>query len=608
MKHFVLFFAFLLYLFVFVGNVNSVGAESCGNRFVTIVNPVRGRDLWFDKTLKPLEDQYSLIKKYEFSATWLLTYDSLLDEQIFDYFASMDERQEFGLFLEVSPTLAKDSRVIYPHNVAWFFPNAVFLSGYSQSDRIKILDTIFGKFKKKFGYYPRSVGAWWIDSYSISYMRSRYKVSSVLRVADQLTTDNYGVWGGWWGVPYYPSKGNLLVPASEKVKKEDVVVIQWAQRDLSKAYGEGTVFSNYSLQANDYTERGLATDYFEGLVNSYLDCQMPIGQVTVGLETGMESVKAFSEYQKQMEFLNSLTNVKKVRMSDFASEYVKLFANNPDLLTLSDGISSWEMTPHYRKNEKLGDYIQYGKNVAFSDYFVKDNSEFLDRKLPLVRGGKVGTFPFFVFVSLFLIFLPFSIRLGFFEYFLLTCVFVLVSFFPLFMSFSKFGWYVLYGPLTGNLFLTQVLVFVFFGLIFFALYHKFNLNKLWLLYSSLLYGLDFFLVKLRYTKLDGVNYIGLMWDNLRLLGFSFGRKIELVNRDLPSVVASSLIKFDIFYYWQKPVFFYFIIPIVHLLLGAAVLFMIKKFPVLKPFVLFFLFLFFVLYMKFLLSLDPVAVL
>ena len=261
------------------GNLIASENTACDNRYVTLVNPVRSRDLWIDKSINPLKKQYDEARKNNLPVTWLLQYDVLKDKDLLKEIKSFNSAQEIGVFLEVSLKSTEAARVIYPHSVPWFSPEAVFLSAYSQSERRKLIDQLFEDFKSEFGFYPKSVGAWWIDSYSLQYMKDRFAVKAVLVVADQKTTDNYGVWGQWWGVPYYPSKANILTPASNRENKQDVVILQWAQRDPALATGEGPKFSNYSLQANDYIRQGKDTAYFQSLINSYLDCRNSLGQV-----------------------------------------------------------------------------------------------------------------------------------------------------------------------------------------------------------------------------------------------------------------------------------------------------------------------------------------
>ena len=356
--------------------------NQCENRFLTLVNPVRGRERWFEKSLDPIIDQHALVKNNGFSATWLFQYDALIDSELVDEVDGWDDNQEIGLFLEVSPGLARDSRVIYPHAVAWDDPNAIFLSGYSQSDRRKLIDTLVNKYQKIFSKYPKSAGAWWVDSYSLNYLVEKYGIKAVLIVADQQITDDYGVWGQWWGVPYYPSKANVLTPASKLSNKQDVVVTQWAQRDLTRAHGQGPKYSNYSLQANDYTERGETTEYFSKLANTYLDCELGLGQITVGLETGIESVRHLEEYSRQLEFLGTLDNVHSVSMEKFSQKYSEAYPDLSANLLLSDDKTEWVLEKDKRENKGLGDYIIYNPDVSFPDYFVADKSTFLDRRLP----------------------------------------------------------------------------------------------------------------------------------------------------------------------------------------------------------------------------------
>ena len=217
----------LVFFFVIPTEINAqTESVGCDNRYLVLTNPVRGRERWFDKSLTPLTDQYKEIKKYNYPATWLIQYDALQDKDIVSEINKFDNSHEIGVFLEVSPQFTQDARVIYPHAVAWDDPNAIFFSGYKQSERRRLIDTLYNNYKNIFGEYPTSIGAWWIDSYTVNYIKDKYGLDAVLIVADQQTTDDYGVWGQWWGVPYYPSKANILVPASED-SKMDVVVMQW---------------------------------------------------------------------------------------------------------------------------------------------------------------------------------------------------------------------------------------------------------------------------------------------------------------------------------------------------------------------------------------------
>jgi len=170
-----LYFCFLIILYVLFPNSILANQQNnvIYNQFITVVNPVR-ISLYSTNPSASLIAQYSEVKKRNLAATWLLTYDVISDSKVVSVTREMDKSQELGLFFEITPKIASAAGVIYNKTDSWHRANSVFLSGYSQKDRRELIDTIFGKFKDIYGYYPVSVGAWWIDSYSLEYMKNKY--------------------------------------------------------------------------------------------------------------------------------------------------------------------------------------------------------------------------------------------------------------------------------------------------------------------------------------------------------------------------------------------------------------------------------------------------
>ena len=188
------------------------------SQFITIVNPVRV-SVYTPNPVASLRAQYSIISHYKSPATWLLTYDVLNRPEMVTEFKKFSPNQELGIFLEITPEFSKAVGVEYHNTGSWHFANAVFLSGYIQEERIKFMDTVFAKFKEQFGYYPVSVGAWWVDSFSLQYMHDKYGIIANLGVADQYSTDNYQVWGTYWSTPYYPNINHAGIPAASTDNK-----------------------------------------------------------------------------------------------------------------------------------------------------------------------------------------------------------------------------------------------------------------------------------------------------------------------------------------------------------------------------------------------------
>lgn len=543
----------------------------CDNRFVTLVNPVRGRDLWTDKTVKPLNNQYNLVKEYNFPATWLLQYNVLLDKELLSEIDKFDQKQEKGVFLEVSSDLAEAARVIYPHSTPWFSPRAVFLSGYTQSDRRQLIDKLFSEFKLKFGFSPKSVGAWWIDSYSLNYMKEKYDIKGALIVADQKTTDNYGVWGQWWGVPYYPAKANILTPASSLNNKLDVAIIQWAQRDPLAAYGEGPAISNYSMQANDYIRQGKDTKYFSGLTSVYLDCKNPVGQVTVGLETGIESVGYLNEYENQLKYLSGVSNIKFVTMGQFADAFAKVFPNFPEQFTLDQ---NWILKTGSRTNIKLGDAIKYRQDIAFSDFFIADHGNFLNRNLQYLSRSKLVYFPYFILVITATGIFFFYKKL--FNLWITGTLFAVFSFGLILRSNYSMGWQIFYGPAVPFLLFFQIAVAMISYLVIWLL----TKAKLILWFIPLSFGLDFFVQSLRFSYFGGKYYFLFSIDSLRFIGLSFSEPFNLrvVNQDFSSVISSALLRFDFAKIWDNLYLSLIVYPLLHVLLAVFLGYLFVKLP------------------------------
>lgn len=359
----------LLLCFFLLFFPKAVSAQNTNSSFITIVNPQRIAEY----TKNPLESfraEYTEIYKRNLPATWPVTYDVLVNSEFVKELKLMDQKQEIGLFLEVTPRLAADSKVIFNTSDSWHRATSLFLSGYTQADREKLISTYFERFKKEFGYYPKSVGAWWIDSYSLDYMQKKYGITSSLGMSDQYDLDGYSLWGTWWSVPYYPQKTNAALPAQSKNNKIDIVTLRWAAReplngyhttisDLSYTHNSKVTPSLFSLQ--DYGTIGLPESYFARLLEVYA-VKKPyneFGHAVIGLE-GDLSPKDYSTYFAQR--LNTVQNlqytqgVEILTMKDFASWYKHTFPNlspahtivSPDLANNTQKQAIWHQNPFYR--------------------------------------------------------------------------------------------------------------------------------------------------------------------------------------------------------------------------------------------------------------------
>lgn len=344
----VIFSLSLFFIFFYVPNVFAQEAKQ-----VVLVNPIRGNDFWNHNfsLLDTPKKQYELIKKNNFPASWLVRYDGLANKEIQDFLKNLDSSQDVGIFFEITPTLTRDAGVFYNQSSNWHQAKSVLLTGYSPEDRIKLIDTAVGKYKEIFGKNPKSAGAWWIDAYSLGYMKEKYGIEANLDVADQYSTDGYQVWGQYWSTPFYPSKSNALMPAQSKEQKLDIVTMQWATRDPYNGYGNGVFESTYSVQANDYMLHNLDTNYFSKLLGFY-------PQTTVGLENDFSWAEFGNEYASQLQVIKEKLDKRQIgvkNMALFAKTYMDQNPGiSPNVLIFADdplggeGKVLWVNTPRFR--------------------------------------------------------------------------------------------------------------------------------------------------------------------------------------------------------------------------------------------------------------------
>ncbi|MFC1625145.1 hypothetical protein ACFL15_02120 [Patescibacteria group bacterium] len=300
MKKIISVFISLIIIFLTTGVVN---ADNEG-QFVSIVNPVRISS-YNKNPEKSLLSEYQVISGFNLPATWLLTYDILENPELLSILKNMNSKQEFGVFLEVSGNFAKKAKVEYNDSGFWHHSNSLFLTGYSQEERIILIDTVFNLFKEKFGYYPTSVGSWWTDSFSLSYMKENYGITANLGCSDQFSTDGYKIWGQPFSIPFYPSKYHSGIPASDESVKLDIVTTLWAPRDPLNGY------YNSLFSTQDYLVSGkdLNTEYFRKLVETYAyKNSNSFGQITVGLEADLDPQMYKGEYFKQISYIKELND------------------------------------------------------------------------------------------------------------------------------------------------------------------------------------------------------------------------------------------------------------------------------------------------------------
>ncbi|MGH2648295.1 MAG: hypothetical protein ACRDE8_12035, partial [Ginsengibacter sp.] len=200
-------------------------------------DPKITEDVLYETVVKQVE----LMKQFKLGGTFLLQYDALLDPRYQKLLKSLPRDSfEIGALWEIPQPLVEKAQLTWRGRYPWDWrANIGFSTGYSPAEREKLIDVYMSDFKKIFGYYPKSVGSWFIDAHTLNYLYHKYKIVASCNCKDQYGTDGYTLWGGYWNQAYYPSKINAYMPAQNEKNEIPVPVFRMLGSDPVRQYDDG---------------------------------------------------------------------------------------------------------------------------------------------------------------------------------------------------------------------------------------------------------------------------------------------------------------------------------------------------------------------------------
>ena len=174
---------------------------------------VKAEELLLETTRK----QMTLVNEMQVNATFLLQYDVFCNEEFVDMIKSnLNDNIELGFWYEVVEPLTTACGLPYESENGWKWDWHIkpgFSMSYTNEDRILLIDEAMHKFREVFGFYPRTVGSWLLDTVTVNHLASNYDIDAMCFCRDQINTDAYTLVGGYFNQAYYPSKNNMFTPA-----------------------------------------------------------------------------------------------------------------------------------------------------------------------------------------------------------------------------------------------------------------------------------------------------------------------------------------------------------------------------------------------------------
>ena len=382
-------------------------------RIINIINFIRQTDYRVENAdsllYETVCEQVKLVNKYDLPATFLLQYDALINPLYQDLLKSkLNDHSEIGAWWELTQPQIEAAGIKWRGEHSWVsHANIAFSTGYTKEERELLVDVYMSKFKEIFGTYPKSIGSWFIDAHTLGYMYDKYKIVASCNCKDQVGTDGYTLWGGYWNQAYYPSRVNAYMPAQTEEGQIPVPIFRMLGSDPIYQYDDGLGQERQGVISLEpvYEKAGMDrrwVDYFlESIVNQ--PC-LAFNYAQAGQENSFTWSNMSKGLEMQIPILDSLRKENKIRVETLGESgawFKECFKVTPAtaVTTLTDvrgegNKTVWFNSRYYRANllwEKgtfrFRDIHLFDESYK-SAYLEKpgDGNQFLFYTLPVVDG------------------------------------------------------------------------------------------------------------------------------------------------------------------------------------------------------------------------------
>lgn len=414
----------VLCLLVSVGFIN-IGCSNKSNhkqdeqpssdapRIINIINFIRLTDYRIDDSdrlmFEAVEEQIKLVNTYNFPATFLFQYDALINPAYQELMKTQLKPDcEIGAWWEITQPHVEAAGIKWRGEHSWVsHANIAFTTGYTMQEREQLVDVYMAKFKEIYGQYPKSVGSWFIDSYTLAYMYEKYGIVASCNCKDQIGTDGYTLWGGYWNQAYYPSRTNAYMPAQTAECQIPVPVFRMLGSDPIYQYDTGLGGRRQGVISLEpvYRESGMNKEWVTYFLESIVD--QPCLAFNYA-QAGQENSFTWNGMQKGLEMqfplFDSLRTAKKIRLETLETSgrwFKEQFSHTPPtaVTALTDIRNEGRKTVWFNSRYYRANLLWEGQSFRFRDIHLFDENfesayyktagtenQFLYFTLPVVDG------------------------------------------------------------------------------------------------------------------------------------------------------------------------------------------------------------------------------
>jgi hypothetical protein len=286
-----------------------------------------------------------------------------------------------------------------------------FSIGYTKSEREKLIDVTYERFKTVFGYYPRVFGSWLFDTHTARYIEETYGADAFCNCKEQYGTDGYTLWGGYYGQGYFPSRNNVFLPARKCEDQIDVPLFRMLGCDPVYQYDLGMDIERDSSHRQNvislepvYPESGGNPVWIDWYLRENFngDC-LSFGYAQAGQENsfGWNKMQAGLEYQFPLfSRLQKEGHIVCETLGESGKWYKKTYQTTPPSAITAhsayddeENNSVWYCTKYYRIN-LFGDH----GSLRIRDLHILSDL-FADPYENEVATGNVGIYESFPFID-----------------------------------------------------------------------------------------------------------------------------------------------------------------------------------------------------------------
>lgn len=339
--------------------------EPCIVNIINFVRKTEPRpvDISDAMLLETTRNEAECMRQNGLKGTFLLQYDALIDPQYVELMRQLPKDCEIGAWWEITQPHVEAAGMKWRGRYPWdWHANVGFATGYTTGQRERLVDVYMQKFKDIFGYYPHSVGSWFIDAHTLKYMRDKYHISASCNCRDQVGTDGYTMWGGYWQGAYYPSVNNAYIPAQTKESQIDIPVFRMLGSDPLYQYecGIGGVAQSVST-LEPVWDAGKSNKWVDWYFNvETQDPAMGYTYFQAGQENSFSWPKMKQGYEMQMAKIGQLAKqnvISVMTLGEAGHRFAKRYKLTPATAstamsdyTSHDGKTLWFNSRFYRTN------------------------------------------------------------------------------------------------------------------------------------------------------------------------------------------------------------------------------------------------------------------